>query len=134
MKPDIAAFVVIPEHPTTFDGSLDMLAQAVQLLHGNPSSQDVSPINVTYHAGTQDILVASSRPSHALIQVETADVRRAYTFDAYATNPIVINEFLDSNSDEPSRSFALKPIPANVPTLVDLYDYVQRAADHRKDN
>jgi len=134
MKPDIAAFAVLPKHPVTFEGALDILAQAVQQLHGGTTDQDVIPVSITYHVGVQDILVASSHPTRVLIQVETEDTRRAYSYDAYATHPVTINEFLDQNSDEPNRTFALKPIPANVSILTDLYDYIQRAAMHIKDN
>lgn len=137
MKQDIEQFVVLPTESSEFSGALSYLDQCVRAFrsdNGELPSGDESPISVGYRYDTRDILVASSAPGRVLVQIQNEDSRQAYAYDNDREHPVTINEFLDPSSNEPSRSFALKPIPANVPILVDLCDYIQRASRRSKDS
>ena len=137
MKQDIEQFVVIPTESSEFSSALSYLDQCVRAFRSDSSelpSGDESPISVGYQHDTRDVLVASSAPGRVLVQIQEGDNRQVYTYDIDREHPIIVNEFADPSSDEPSRSFALKPIPANVPLLLDLCDYIQRAANHGKDS
>jgi len=137
MKQDIEQFVVIPTESSEFSSALSYLDQCVRAFRSDSSelpSGDESLISVDYRHDTRDVLVASSAPGRVLVQIQDRDNRQAFTYDIDREHPVIVNEFVDSSSDEPSRSFALKPIPANVPLLLDLCDYIQRAANHGKDS
>ena len=137
MNQAVEQLIVLPTESSGFSSALSNLDQCVRAFRSDSSelpSGDESPISVGYQHDTRDVLVASSAPGRVLVQIQEGDNRQVYTYDIDREHPIIVNEFADPSSDEPSRSFALRPIPTNVPILVDLYDYIQRAASHRKDS
>lgn len=137
MNQDVEQFIILPTESSEFTSALSYLDQCTRTFRGDSSelpSGDESPISVGYRHDTRDVLVASSAPGRVLIQIQDGDSRQAYTYDIAQEHPVTVTEFLDPSSDEPSRSFALKPIPANVPILVNLCDYIQRAASHSNDD
>jgi len=137
MNQDVEQFIILPTESSGFSSALSYLDQCVRAFRGDSSelpSGDESPVSIGYQLDTRDVLVASSAPGRVLVQIQDGDSRQAFTYDIDREHPVIVNEFVDSSSDKPSRSFALKPIPANVPILIDLYDYIQRAAVHIKDN
>ncbi len=137
MNQDIEQYVITSDQPASFGDALTYLDQCVNTLrnsHGAFPTNDEPPISIPYHLDDRNVLVASEKSGRVLVQVEEAGLRRAYMYDAYGSHHVIINEFADPTSDMPTSSAALNETTANAAIVIDICDYVSRAANHSQDS
>lgn len=137
MNQTIEQLVIVPDQPVSAHEALKYLEQCARLFRGDrgefPSS-DASPTVTQYSLDDRDVLVVSPQPGSLLIQIQTENTRRAYLYERSGAHPLIVNEYTDFTSDTPTSSRAITLNAANVPTIIDMCDYVNRAARHSQDS